>query len=207
MARATSNARRRTYDNRLREQQAEATKERILEAMMDLLGREGMSAFSVGRVAKVAGVSEPTIYRHFGTREGLIEVWGRWFEKRKGHPGFPSTLDELLAAPPSVFRYFSENAEYIRASQTAEAQELIHSARARRRRAMSKLLAPLTSSLDPSDARAIEQVFGLLLSAKAWKTICDDAGVAPETAGRAIERAMRALAADLSRETKEGEGT
>lgn len=204
MARASSNARRRTYDNRLREQHAEATKERILETLMDLLGREGLAAFSVGRVAKLAGVSEPTIYRHFGSREGLVEAWGKWFEARRGHPGFPSTIDELVAAPPSVFRYFTENAEYIRASETAEAHELIGPARARRRKKVAKIIAPLTASLEPGEARAVEQVFGLLLGSRAWKTLCDEGGLPPEAAGRAIARTLRALVDDLRREHERG---
>ena len=207
MARATSNARRRAYDNRLREQQAETTRERILEAMMELLGREGMGAFSVGRLAAHAGVSEPTIYRHFGSREGLIEAWSKWFEARRGHPGFPDTLEGLVAAPPALFRYFSENAEYIRASETAEAHDLIQPARSRRRRAMAKLIAPLTASLEPGEAQAVQQVVAMLLGSKAWRTICDDGGVPPEAAGRVIARTLRALVADLRREDEEEEAT
>jgi AcrR family transcriptional regulator len=205
MARATSNARRRSYDNRLREQQAEGTRERILEAMMELLGREGLGGFSVGKLAAHAGVSEPTIYRHFGSREGLVEAWGKWFETRGGHPGFPTTLEELVDAPPAVFRYFAENAEYIRAAETAEASELIQPGRARRRRAVAKMLAPLTASLEPGEARAVEQVFAMLLSSKAWRTICDDAGVPCDAAGRVIARTLRALVADLRSEGEKGE--
>ncbi len=47
-------------------------RERILDCATDLLGREGYGALSVSAVCKLADVSAPTLYWHFGNKEGLL---------------------------------------------------------------------------------------------------------------------------------------
>lgn len=60
----------RTYNSSLRAQQAEETRERILEAAVKLLG-EGAHRLTVPNVAREAGVAVPTVYRHFASKEDL----------------------------------------------------------------------------------------------------------------------------------------
>lgn len=52
--------------------QSTGVRERIIECATDLLGREGCGALSVSAVCKLAGVSAPSIYWHFGNKEGLL---------------------------------------------------------------------------------------------------------------------------------------
>ncbi len=47
-------------------------RERIVDCATDLLGREGYGALSVSAVCKLAEVSAPTLYWHFGNKEGLL---------------------------------------------------------------------------------------------------------------------------------------
>ena len=47
-------------------------RERIVDCATDLLGREGYGALSVSSVCKLAEVSAPTLYWHFGNKEGLL---------------------------------------------------------------------------------------------------------------------------------------
>lgn len=47
-------------------------RERILDRATDILGREGYGALSVSAVCKLAEVSAPTLYWHFGNKEGLL---------------------------------------------------------------------------------------------------------------------------------------
>ena len=47
-------------------------RERIIACATELLGREGYGALSVSAVCKRAEVSAPTIYWHFGNKEGLL---------------------------------------------------------------------------------------------------------------------------------------
>jgi AcrR family transcriptional regulator len=48
--------------------------ERILRAAADLLQNDGIDAVSTRAVATAAGVQPPTIYRHFGDKDGLLDA-------------------------------------------------------------------------------------------------------------------------------------
>ncbi|MCF7548730.1 TetR/AcrR family transcriptional regulator [Pseudonocardia sp. WMMC193] len=47
---------------------------RILDAAVEVLAAAGFEAASLSEVAARAGVSRPTVYRHFGTREQLVSA-------------------------------------------------------------------------------------------------------------------------------------
>jgi AcrR family transcriptional regulator len=66
-----ANGSRRRYRSELREQQAEETRSRILDATARVMAR-GLASASVPAIAREAGVSVPTVYRHFGTKEDLF---------------------------------------------------------------------------------------------------------------------------------------
>jgi AcrR family transcriptional regulator len=46
--------------------------EKILKAALSLFAKEGFAATSTSKVAKEAGVSEGLIFKHFGSKEGLL---------------------------------------------------------------------------------------------------------------------------------------
>ncbi|RMG55763.1 MAG: TetR/AcrR family transcriptional regulator [Bacteroidetes bacterium] len=48
--------------------------QRILEAALRLFAQEGYAATSTSKVAKAAGVSEGLIFRHFQSKEGLLQA-------------------------------------------------------------------------------------------------------------------------------------
>lgn len=48
--------------------------EQILQAALELFAKEGFKATSTSKVAKLAGVSEGLIFRHFRNKEGLLEA-------------------------------------------------------------------------------------------------------------------------------------
>jgi AcrR family transcriptional regulator len=48
--------------------------EKILHAALELFAREGFKTTSTSKVAKLAGVSEGLIFRHFGNKDGLLEA-------------------------------------------------------------------------------------------------------------------------------------
>ncbi len=47
-------------------------KNEIIENIIPLVARKGFSAASIAEIAKVAGVSQPTIYAHFRTKDELL---------------------------------------------------------------------------------------------------------------------------------------
>jgi AcrR family transcriptional regulator len=52
----------------------EATKARILAAAADVFTRRGIHAAGINEVAEAAGASKLTIYKNFGSKDGLIEA-------------------------------------------------------------------------------------------------------------------------------------
>src|SRR5256885_914009 len=78
----------RPYDNALRRQQADLTRRRILDTVRDLL-MESRTSFSIPEIAARAGVSEPTIYRHFPNRDALLEALAAGKRQKK-----PRLVDE-----------------------------------------------------------------------------------------------------------------
>lgn len=61
------------YDNRQRQEAARSTRARVLEAAMTAFLDRGFAATTIREVAQVAGVSQETIYKTFGTKAALLK--------------------------------------------------------------------------------------------------------------------------------------
>ncbi len=66
-----------------------ATEDRLLQAVGQVLARDGFGAIGVNAVAREAGVDKVLIYRYFGGLPGLIAAWG-------ASGRFWPTVDELV---------------------------------------------------------------------------------------------------------------
>lgn len=65
---------RRPYQQRVRAESAEETRERTLDALHDLLRERPDGSISVDQVAKRARVARSTVYLAFGSRRGLFDA-------------------------------------------------------------------------------------------------------------------------------------
>lgn len=57
----------------------EETRERILIAAREVIGRKGKRGATTREIADVAGVNEATLFRHFGTKEALLVACAQHF--------------------------------------------------------------------------------------------------------------------------------
>ena len=57
----------------------EETRERILVAAREVIGRKGKRGATTREIADVAGVNEATIFRHFGTKEAMLVACAQHF--------------------------------------------------------------------------------------------------------------------------------
>lgn len=69
-----------------RTEQGERSRERILDAAIELIAERGFSATSVGEVSRRAGVAKTALYWHFESKEGLLaavieRVGETWIEE------------------------------------------------------------------------------------------------------------------------------
>jgi TetR/AcrR family transcriptional regulator, repressor for uid operon len=58
-----------------------STRQRILAATAEVLGRNGMTKLSLSEVALQAGVSRPTVYRWFASKRDLLDGFVLWERK------------------------------------------------------------------------------------------------------------------------------
>src|SRR3954449_2901973 len=99
----------RPYISPLRERQTSQTRAAILEALGAELGAGGIEDFSVARLARRAGVSERTVYRHFPTREALLDGLSEWYNERVAD--FPDRV-AAEAIPQTIAQVFADFDEH-----------------------------------------------------------------------------------------------
>jgi AcrR family transcriptional regulator len=95
-----------------------STTDRILGSLVDVILDGGLPGFSVQQVADRAGVSHRTVYRHFPTREalleGLREAVGRRMDARGG-VDIPCDIADIPRAVCANFALFSRDARAVEA--------------------------------------------------------------------------------------------
>jgi AcrR family transcriptional regulator len=103
----------------------EETRERILTAARDVIGRKGRRGATTREIADVAGVNEATLFRHFGTKEALLLACAQHFcgyvqlQDVVAHLNGPLEED-LLTIGQSMFARFEANRDMIRWSMAEE---------------------------------------------------------------------------------------
>lgn len=191
---------RRAYDNRLREEHASGTRQRILAAVTALLS-EGEEGITIASIAARAGVSEPTIYRHFGSRERLDEALDQHIRQEVGLPPLPDRIEDLPQAAETVFGQFEQHAGVLRAAiRAGYTRELRAKSRQVRHREMRELLRTKCDHVEDGRAKAIAAVYRLILSFEAWQTLTGEMEVSGPDAASAAAWAIAAMNEKLERD-------
>src|SRR5215217_4676951 len=152
----------RPYTSPLRERQSAETRAAILEALGAELAAGGLEEFSVARLARRAGVSERTVFRHFPTRETLLDGLSQWFNDRVGDFPDDVSADEIPTTIAKVFADFDEHEALTRAMLASPGgREFRRHARADR---LARLQAALAAGLDgAASERAVAHAIQLIL--------------------------------------------
>src|SRR6476646_10381519 len=91
----------RPYQQRLRAQAAEQTRDRILDALYDRLREAPSAPISVDEIANRAGVARSTIYLDFGSRSGLFDALTDRLLRGAGHERIVEAVaDPDVRGPP-----------------------------------------------------------------------------------------------------------
>jgi AcrR family transcriptional regulator len=85
------------------------TRDRILEASLEVLARSGPRKLSLSAVADAARLSRPTLYRWFPSKKALLDAFGR-YEQRKYDDGIADAVAGLEgeARLDAVLRFIVE---------------------------------------------------------------------------------------------------
>lgn len=187
----------RTYRSELRERQAEATRERILDATVRVLAR-GLADVTVPAVAREAGVAVPTVYRHFATKRDLLAALQPHLQRRAGIDrlappesidGLRSSLLTLIAGMESL----DDVARAALASPAGEEVRRIHGPnRVRIGRSVIDAIAP---ELSEAERDRVARLLLVMTSSAALRMWRDQLGRSADEIADEIDRAIRAAIA------------
>lgn len=190
----------RTYNSRLRQEQTEATRERIVAAMADILAEDGRVEAATNRaVAQRAGVTEVTVYRHFPSREQLLRgLWEHLNRTNGANVGMPEGEAELVGNVAPLFATFDAAPAHIVAAITSEqGREMRASLDEVRREAFLAAIDEAASGLAPAERAKAAGVIQLLHSAYTWLSLREQWDVTGQDAADAAGWAIETLLADL----------
>lgn len=182
---------------------AERSRERIMDALADVVADKGVAGFSVQEVADRAGVSHRTVYRHYDSREALLDGYARWLDERLVESGGATGVDDADSMPSAVettFRVFDGLGALVEAlvvvstgtrSRVTRRQERTHEFR----RALDASEA--LTHLPESEAAAITALIRTLASSDTWFQFRHQHDLDGERAGRVVAWALRTLIEEL----------
>ncbi len=88
------------------------TREKILEASIDLISRKGFDAVSVREIAREVGIRESSIYNHFKSKDEILDTIIDYFirELTRGSQPAMDSDEQLLALGPKKFMQYGSRA-------------------------------------------------------------------------------------------------
>ena len=190
----------------LRDRQMELTRDLILEALAELIGEGRLADFSVQDVADRAGVSHRTIYRHFASREALLDGFLPWVAERSRAAGamrFPTSAEEIAPLMRRRYAAWERLAPLVVAMTKLDAAIGVGTPIAAKSvRRVRSSLAEVTGDLDPKIAEAVVWTIRILWSHKTWAFYHEEGGLDAAHAGAAAAWAVDLLIEAL----REGRG-
>lgn len=191
----------RTYKSALREAQAEATRTRILEAVVEVLA-EGVETLSIPAVADRAEVSVGTVYRHFGDKAGLLNGLVSYAGESTGIEidRAPETLDEVYEVVNKVFRHFEAVDDLLR---TAFASRIGREARLQsseqRLSDMEDVFRRVEPDLTPDQISHVAKTTLILTASDTFREWKERLGLTPDEAAEEVMWTIRTLLEGLKR--------
>lgn len=190
----------RTYGSPLRAQQAEETRERILDATGRVMAG-GLAFVSIPAVAREAGVSVPTVYRHFPTKHDLLAAIYPHAMRREGldEVVVPTSMDELRHGLRAHFERTDSLGDLARAVMASPASDEV------RRLSMPRRLAAfrqVADSIEPKPSKAdrdrIARLLVILTASSAVRLWRDQLGSSVDEAADDVDWVLRAITSAAS---------
>lgn len=192
----------RSYRSELREQQSEATRERILDATTRVIAR-GLAEVTVPAVAREAGVSVPTVYRHFGTKRDLLAALQPHLQRRAGIDRIapPTSIDGLRGTLVALIGGMEGLDDIARAALASPAGEEVRRIHAPNRFRLGRTIVDgIAPELPEADRDRVTRVLLVLTSSAALRMWRDQLGRSVEETAEEIDRAVRAVIASAAGE-------
>lgn len=195
----------RTYRSELRAQQAEETRARILDATVRVIAG-GLAYVSIPAVAREAGVSVPTIYRHFATKRDLLAAVYPHGARRAGLDKLvpPRSLDELRDGVREYFDRTDSIDDLTRAAMAGPASEEVRRLNIPTRLAVFRRLADsVEPKLTEGDRDRIARLLMILTTSAALRMWRDHLGLSVDEAADDVDWVVRAAISSATARNQE----
>jgi AcrR family transcriptional regulator len=190
----------RAYRSQLRAQQAEETRARILDATGRVMA-DGLAYVSIPAVAREAGVSVPTIYRHFATKHDLLAAVYPHVIRRAGldEVVLPGSMDELRQGLGAYFERTDSLGDLARAAMASPASDEVRRLNIPHRLAAFRRVA---DSIEPKPSEVnrdrIARLLVILTASSALRLWRDQLGSSVDEAADDVDWVLRAITSAAS---------
>lgn len=184
----------RTYRSELRAEQAEETRARILDAAVRVIAG-GLAYVSIPAVAREAGVSVPTVYRHFATKRDLLSAVYPHAARQAGLSELvmPRSMDELLDGLPAYFARTDSLGDLARLAMASPGSEAVRALNMPDRLAMFRRIADsVVPKPSEADRDRIARLLVILTASSALRMWRDHLGVSVDEAAEDVDWMVRA---------------
>jgi AcrR family transcriptional regulator len=191
----------RPYRSDLRTQQAAETRTRILDAALSITAK-GIAQLSMPAVAREAGVSVPTVYRHFRTKSDLLAALYPHVARREGFDNIPDprSFDDVRGAVRGIFERLDAMDDLARAAIVSPiADQIRHAGMPDRYARIRRLGDSLDPKLSDANLDRITRLLVILTSSSALRTWRDHLGSTVDQAADDIDWVVRATIAEARR--------
>lgn len=189
MHRIANAPRPREYRSPLRAEQVEDTRSRILEATVRVMA-DGVATVSVPAVAREAGVSVPTIYRHFATKRDLLASLYPHAVRRAGldELAVPQSIDQLRDGVLAVIDRLDSFDDIARAAMASPAADEARRIDMPDRLAtMRRIVESIEPKLPRADRDRLVRLLVVLLASSSLRLWRDHLGSSAEEAADDVE--------------------
>lgn len=198
----------RPYSSPLRERQAQQTRDLVLDTLTDLLETHRADEVTTRDLARAAGVSERTVYRHFPDRQALLGgLSDRLLHLTgSGPPGGPiESVDDLSRVAVLVMAGLDEFHAAARAEALLNADPRRFSPAIRENtEQFRQVLSQAFPNLDEREHVRIAAVIRCLLSSQAWLRMREEFGVPGAESGPTVAWVLETIFEALRRGQRPG---
>jgi AcrR family transcriptional regulator len=159
----------RRYEKRARAASEEATRQRVIDAAIDLHGTVGPARTTISAIAERAGVRRATVYRHFPDERTLFMSCSSAWADRHVLPD-PSSWAGLEDALDALYAWYEEAAPMLTAVlRDVDAVPMVAEIQARRRQYLAAVEDRLVAGLE--DTPRLRAAVALALDFYTWRTL------------------------------------
>jgi len=176
------------YNSPLRAHQKEQTREMILAAVGTILSAGSTDTVTFAEVARVAGITMRTIFRHFPTREELLSAFWKWQLEQTGGQTVlgPSSIESLLEKIKEFFESLDSEENLIRAViSSPEGREIRKEANRIRLEKMLEFVKTIVPELSKRERHSMASGIIAVSSVLSWLFMRDNCGYDGKRAGEA----------------------